>query len=273
MSIRSFFNPRTAWLSAALAVFLVLPSSASAKGAPSGHRGGSVGYHGGSAGLRGGFTAYHSAYTGRQGGYNGFHSGYSGYRGGYSAYRGGYGGYAYHDHDGYRGGYRGFNYPGGGYYGYGYGYGAGVGLYTAPYLYDTYSPTYYYSPPSSVIVTSPATLPEETADVPVAPPAAPVAPPATVDDGRALVQVVVPADAKVWFNGALTTTGGEQRVFASPALVPGRDYHYEIRARWTDGGRVADQTRTVVVRANARVAVDFTAPEDVPLPVPVPVDK
>ena len=236
---------RAASLTTALLALSVLSPSAMAARAPSGYHGRSSGYHGS-------YGAYHSGF------------------GGYATYRGGYGGYY-----GYGKGYYGY---GRGYYGYGYGpgLGLGLGLYAAPYAYD-YSSA-YYSPPSVIVaspgpapaetaVASPGPVPAETAGVP-----APVPPP-TADDGLAMVQVIVPADATVWFNGQLTTTGGEQRVYASPALTPGLDYHYVIHARWTDGGRVVNQTRTIVVRAGAHVGVDFTRPEPLPTPAPLPVPK
>ncbi len=123
-------------------------------------------------------------------------------------------------------------------------------------------PAYIYGQ-APVVVASPSTNAIETADAPLLEPA----------DGRARLQVLVPADAEVWLNGNPTTQRGEQRLFESPALAPGRDYQYEVRARWTEGGRAVDQTRTVVVRANARVGVDFSRAEPAPAPVPVPVPK
>ncbi len=187
---------------------------------------------------------------GSRGGSGGYRGGSGGSRGGYDGYRGGYGGY--------RGGYSGR------YYGYGSGFGLGLGFYLDPYAYD-YGPSYLYAQPP-VLVASPPTIPTETADAPP-----PLAPDPTDDCAR--LQVLVPADAEVWFNGNPTTTRGEQREFTSPALTPGRDYQYEIRARWTEGGRVVDQTRTVGVHANARVGVDFSRPEPIPAPLLVPVPK
>ena len=76
--------------------------------------------------------------------------------------------------------------------------------------------------------------------------------------GGVTVTVHVPADAEVWFDGDATTQQGERREFASPALTQGKAYSYQIRARWTVGGDVIYQTRTVVVHANDRVEVDFS---------------
>jgi uncharacterized protein (TIGR03000 family) len=174
--------------------------------------------------------------------------GYRGGNGGYGGYRGGYGRY-----DGYRGGYGGY-YPG---------IGIGIGFY-GPYDYDYgYAPTYLSSQPP-VVIASPSTNATVTADAP---------PPSEPANGSALMQVLVPADATVWFNGNPTTQRGEKRVFESTVLTPGHDYQYEIRARWTEDGRTVDQTRTIVVHANARVGVDFSRAEPVPAPALVPVPK
>jgi uncharacterized protein (TIGR03000 family) len=139
----------------------------------------------------------------------------------------------------------------------------------SPYPYYGYRP--YYGYPGYV---QPAPVYVQTAPAYPAP-AVPTSqgPPSDPADGRAYVEVLVPAGAEVWFNGNPTTQSGEQRDFASSSLTPGREYKYEIRARWTEGGRAVDQTRTVVVRANARVGVDFSQAERVPAPVLVPVPK
>ena len=138
--------------------------------------------------------------------------------------------------------------------------------------YYDYGPTYVYGS-APVVVATPATVVPSIAAAP--PDAAPTdtaeTPPPPPTDGRARVQVLVPADAEVWFNGNPTTRRGEQREFESPVLTPGHDYQYEIRAKWTDGGRVVDQTRAIVVRANALVGVDFSRAEPIAAPVPVPV--
>ena len=257
MSTKGFFALKAAALAAALLVLSGSPPAAHADGG----RGRSGGSRGSSSGFRGSFGVS----PGYRGGYSGYRGGYSGYRGGYSAYRGGYGGYGgYREgREGYRGGYYGYRGGYGGYYGGYSGLGLGLGIYTTPYLYD-YSPTYVYSSPPSVVVTSSSV---DTLDT-TAPPPPPQPAAADETDTRARVEVLVPADAQVWFNGNPTAQRGEQRDFASPPLTPGRDYTYEIRARWNDNGRVVDQTRSIIVRANARIGVDFGQPESVGGPVP-----
>lgn len=117
--------------------------------------------------------------------------------------------------------------------------------YTAPvpYVRETQAPVYLNRTPASVA------LPTTGADA-----------------GGVTVAVHVPADAEVWFDGDSTKQGGEWREFASPPLTPGKDYSYDVRARWTVGGQAVEQTRTVVVRANDKVEVSFIPATSNPRP-------
>jgi uncharacterized protein (TIGR03000 family) len=77
--------------------------------------------------------------------------------------------------------------------------------------------------------------------------------------GQAVIEVRVPAaDAEVFFEGINTRQNGARRLFYSPAIQEGTTYYYKIRARWKDGSKVEDQTRSVGVRANETFVVDFT---------------
>jgi uncharacterized protein (TIGR03000 family) len=71
----------------------------------------------------------------------------------------------------------------------------------------------------------------------------------------AYITVTVPASATVWFNGYRTTSRGPVRQFRSPPLTPGRRYDYEIRARWTEGGRSVTETKQITVFTGADIAV------------------
>jgi uncharacterized protein (TIGR03000 family) len=85
--------------------------------------------------------------------------------------------------------------------------------------------------------------------------------------------VEVPENAEIWFDGNKTAQTGASRNFVSPPLVPGRMYTYEIRARWKDNGRAAEQTQIVMVRAGEQVHVTFPAalpPRMLPPPKPLP---
>lgn len=81
----------------------------------------------------------------------------------------------------------------------------------------------------------------------------------TVDPNSATMNVRVPADAEIWFQGSKTGQQGVSRTFVSPPLEKGRGFTYEIRARWTEGGKEVEQTRQVHVRAGEQVDVDFAA--------------
>jgi uncharacterized protein (TIGR03000 family) len=97
-------------------------------------------------------------------------------------------------------------------------------------------------------------LPEETQRKPFAPEVS-VQP----DPTAAIMDVRVPADAEIWFEGAKTGQSGPKRTFVSPPLEKGQAFTYEIRARWTEGGKPVEQTRQVNVRAGEQVQVDFAA--------------
>ena len=76
----------------------------------------------------------------------------------------------------------------------------------------------------------------------------------------ALVTVLVPADAEVFFEGDPTTQTGTERRFVTPPLTVGGRYSYTIRARWTQGGKTVEKTRKVQVTGGANVRVDFRTP-------------
>ncbi len=74
----------------------------------------------------------------------------------------------------------------------------------------------------------------------------------------ALVDVVLPADAALEFQGVLTALTGSARRFQSPPLDPGQAYTYDVRATWRDNGRDVVRTRQVEVRAGDRLEIDFS---------------
>lgn len=78
-------------------------------------------------------------------------------------------------------------------------------------------------------------------------------------DPVALLDVEVPDDADIWLEGKKTEQTGPLRRFISPALTPGKDYEYEIRASWQEDGREKKQTQTVTIRAGGQVRIRFPA--------------
>jgi uncharacterized protein (TIGR03000 family) len=73
--------------------------------------------------------------------------------------------------------------------------------------------------------------------------------------------IQVPENATVSIDGAATRQTGTTRQFASPPLAPGKEYSYEVRARWTAAGKTVEQTQNVTVRAGDRLNVTFPVAE------------
>src|SRR5262249_8954881 len=82
--------------------------------------------------------------------------------------------------------------------------------------------------------------------------------PTEADRSRAAITVDVPQGATLWFDGNKTQQTGSVRSFVSPPLAAGRNYVYNVRAQWTENGKVREQNRTVQVRAGAQLQVNMT---------------
>lgn len=79
---------------------------------------------------------------------------------------------------------------------------------------------------------------------------------------QALVEVLVPSEsAIVFFEDSEMQQRGKVRQFASPPLPAGQTYFYKIRAKWMVEGELQERTKTVGVRANEKIVVDFTQPD------------
>jgi uncharacterized protein (TIGR03000 family) len=120
---------------------------------------------------------------------------------------------------------------------------AGVGLRPDPVAEAAYSAPVY-----------PVQAPSYPSIYPISPPLA------AVTDKTAKVEVRVPDDAEIWFEGQKTSQTGTDRTYSSPSLDAGQDYLYEVRARWSADGKPIDQTRKVTVHAGDHVLVDFLRP-------------
>ena len=73
------------------------------------------------------------------------------------------------------------------------------------------------------------------------------------------VKVPQPA-AEVFVDGVKTSLTGTDRLFESPPLEDGKEYAYELTARWVEGGARVERKKVVVGRAGEVVRVDLTAP-------------
>jgi uncharacterized protein (TIGR03000 family) len=200
------------------------------------------GHGGGFSGYGRGFYGYGRGFYGYGQGFYGYGRGYYGYGRGYSGYGGVYG--------------YGLSFPRG-FYGSGYGssYASGSSGYVPNSTgYSASGVSGYYSPSASAAPSVALTAGYGT----------------DLADNAAHIRMKVPADAEVWFEGVKTTQTGPVRDFVSPPLDTGKSCFYQVRTRWTENGRMVEQTRKVNVRANAWIVVDFTRPDPGPKTLSVP---
>jgi uncharacterized protein (TIGR03000 family) len=83
--------------------------------------------------------------------------------------------------------------------------------------------------------------------------------PASAQEAR--ITVKVPADAKLYVDGQMTTTNSQAtRTFKTPVLAVGQDYYYTMRAEVERDGKTVTDTKRVIVRAGATVEANFDLP-------------
>jgi uncharacterized protein (TIGR03000 family) len=116
-----------------------------------------------------------------------------------------------------------------------YGFGIGYGGFGGPFL--GYGPGFNLVP---------------TVVVEAAPRAAPAAPPARTvvleNEFPATLTVQFPAPAEVWLNGAAVKgEAAEERVLTSPVLRPGDRFAFDLKARWSIGGKTYEAVRAVTL--------------------------
>jgi uncharacterized protein (TIGR03000 family) len=74
------------------------------------------------------------------------------------------------------------------------------------------------------------------------------------------VKVPQPA-AEVLVDGVKTVQTGTDRLFESPPVEPGKDFAYELTARWVERGVTVERKKVVTGQSGEVVRVDFTAPD------------
>jgi len=185
-----------------------------------------------------------------QKGHGGGHGGGGGeHHGGGGDWNGGGGNY-------YGGGWGGYYGGWGGYYGYPYGavgrsllwggYGwPNRGYYGGYPYYDNYYGDNYYAP-SNIVPndSSSATAPT-------------VRPRPSIDPNAVLLSLRVPANAEVLIDGSKTSQTGAVRDFVTPPLETGREFSYDIKARWTANGQPVERERHVTFHAGDRLMVNM----------------
>jgi uncharacterized protein (TIGR03000 family) len=152
-----------------------------------------------------------------------------------------------------------FGYGYGGYGGYGVPYDSGYNAPDYGYAPDYSAAAPYYAAPQGSPTPSVYNVPDGSAGGAAA-----------TQDPIAHIMVKVPTDAEVWFGQSKTSQTGAQREFVSPALTAGQNYTYDIKARWTEGGKEVVQTRQIEISSGTWKTVDFTraAPEQLDAPKP-----
>jgi len=68
-------------------------------------------------------------------------------------------------------------------------------------------------------------------------------------------------DARVTIDDESTKQKGMERLFISPVIKPGEEYHYTVRATWTKDGEHVTKERTVAVRAGYVTVINFRDPQ------------
>ena len=75
------------------------------------------------------------------------------------------------------------------------------------------------------------------------------------------VNLRVPSDAKIWFDGSQTNQTGTTRSFESPPVAVGPEYAYQIRIQWKQDGKDVTQTRQIDVHAGDVINLTLGSPE------------
>jgi len=124
---------------------------------------------------------------------------------------------------------------------------------SAPLAAPAYAPAL---PAAPMITPAPATGPTITPPTPEKiekKPMSQTAAPATII-------VSLPADAKLMIDETLTTSTSDRRVFVSPNLNAGKEYHYNLKATFVQDGKTVELTKRVAVIAGNETTVSFEAP-------------
>jgi len=77
----------------------------------------------------------------------------------------------------------------------------------------------------------------------------------------ATIIVSLPNEAKLMIDGTVTTSTSARRVFVSPTLNPGKEYHYNLKVEYVQDGKTVELSKKVVVSAGNESTVSFEAPE------------
>lgn len=78
--------------------------------------------------------------------------------------------------------------------------------------------------------------------------------------GTAFVEVQVPPQAALWFNGVRMHQAGATRRFVTPPIPAGESYTYTVEARWREGGRELALSEQLTLRPGERASLVLPTP-------------
>jgi uncharacterized protein (TIGR03000 family) len=70
------------------------------------------------------------------------------------------------------------------------------------------------------------------------------------------IKFQIPADAKLYVDGRLTTLVGTERSFVTPPLAAGK-FFYDVKAELTVGGEVVVEQKRLIVEAGSSLVESF----------------
>lgn len=74
---------------------------------------------------------------------------------------------------------------------------------------------------------------------------------------RATIVVTLPDGALLTFDDAATVSMGPNRVFISPVLEQGKDFHYMVKAKLTHDGKTETASKRITIRAGEETQLDL----------------
>jgi uncharacterized protein (TIGR03000 family) len=82
-------------------------------------------------------------------------------------------------------------------------------------------------------------------------------------DGSATLIVQLPPDARLTIDGNPTRSASDLRVFTTPPLEAGQDFHYDLKAEIMRDGKTIPTTQRVTVRSGkeTRITMQFPTAE------------
>jgi uncharacterized protein (TIGR03000 family) len=92
---------------------------------------------------------------------------------------------------------------------------------------------------------------------PVVDPTKPKDPTKPNNNGAANLKFQLPADAKLYVDGRLTSGTGSERSFFTPPLEAGQKFFYEVKAELLVNGEMVSEEKRVIVSAGAAVVETF----------------